>query len=280
MSKEKGFLIFYDWIPAFEALTPKDFKALMLAMWRYQMDGTPPPEFSNKAKAIATFIFPQIDRRKYMSEIGRKGAEARHFNGDSVMARHSRGTSEGISEAVGAVKAQVEAESNSKSDSKSDSKSESDQAVSVSESGSEDALEPCGGSAADARAEGGTLCAAEEGEGGACGAPKGRGYGRHGNVYLSAEEYLELCRRIKRADDYIDRFSEKLHSKGYRYPNHFKTICEWWERDSRLENVGAGYSSPESPKTDGGSFETDEFFAAAVRRSLGEDAVEKTGEIY
>ena len=52
MNTEKGFLFFYDWMPAFEALSAQDFKKLFIAMCRYQFDGTLPSDLSNKAKAI------------------------------------------------------------------------------------------------------------------------------------------------------------------------------------------------------------------------------------
>lgn len=91
------------------------------------------------------------------------------------------------------------------------------------------------------------------------------GWGSHNNVFLSTEEYLTLRREIPAADRYIDRFSEKLKQKGYRYPNHFAAIMQWWEEDKRKEVSEVGGSEP--PR---GSFDTDEFFEAAVRRSLGE----------
>ena len=93
---DKGFLIFYDWMPALEGLTPKDFKTLMTAIWRYQEFGTPPPEFPNKVKAISLFIFPQIDRRKQSAEYGKKGAEVRRANGKKASA-----DSEGAGRVVG-----------------------------------------------------------------------------------------------------------------------------------------------------------------------------------
>ena len=100
-------------------------------------------------------------------------------------------------------------------------------------------------------------------------AEEGRGWGRYGNVILSTEEYLSLSRRIPDVSAYIDRFSEKLKEKGYRYSNHFKAILDWWERDRHLGPVGShssGRQDGEEPRQ--GSFDTDSFFEAAVRRSL------------
>ena len=98
----------------------------------------------------------------------------------------------------------------------------------------------------------------------------GQGMGKYSNVYLSTEEYLAICREIKNADAYIDRFSEKLKTRGYRYPDHFAAILEWWARDKNFAGGGTSPVSDPEP-SDGGSFDTDAFFEAAVRRSLGED---------
>lgn len=75
MAKDKGLLFFYDWQPAFEALSGDDFKALFLAMLDYRRDGTPPPEFEGMAKIAASFVFPAIDRSAKLSEAGRNGAK-------------------------------------------------------------------------------------------------------------------------------------------------------------------------------------------------------------
>ena len=276
MSKEKGFLIFFDWITAFESLSPKDFKTLMLAMWRYQMDGTPPPEFSNKAKALATFIFPQIDRRKHMSEIGRLGAEKVNCKNTAATARRKEAGVYGDGVARGVATAQVRVKSESKSKSKTKSKSESesesesksDAVSSLRERDLAYSLDTPTGSA-DARAERCEEYIFGEKEDGS--AEGRKAWGRYGNVYLSTEEYLAICQKIGSADAYIDRFSEKLHSKGYRYPDHFKAICEWWERDKGFERQEPQNTGSEGKTT--GSFDTDKFFEAAVRRSLGEETL-------
>ncbi len=73
MANDKGLLFFYDWKPAFEALSGDDCKALLLAMLDYRREGIPPPEFEGGAKIAAAFIFPAIDRSIKLSSAGRKG---------------------------------------------------------------------------------------------------------------------------------------------------------------------------------------------------------------
>lgn len=270
MNREKGFLLFYDWMPAFESLTPKDFKTLIVALCNYQRDGTPPPEFSNKVKAIASFVFPQIDRRKYLSALGKKGAAAKlgavglSAPGQKLAASHPS------SVADGELRSLPEAKDRDQDKDREKTKTETETESVLADGGDR----PCEGGKAAARADKEEVNALEKEE--KEGAEQaGGGYGLYKNVYLSTEEYLSLRRLIGNADAYIDRFSEKLYSKGYRYPSHFRAICEWWERDRQLGGGRLPFSEPQ--KSDGGSFDTDEFFAAAVRRSLGEDAFPSDG---
>lgn len=82
MSAENGFLFFYDWTEVFERLAPKEFKELFLAMLKYQRDGVEPPQFTGKAEIAAMFLFPQISRRKYCMESGKKGGAKRVESGN------------------------------------------------------------------------------------------------------------------------------------------------------------------------------------------------------
>lgn len=280
MNKDKGFLFFYDWMPAFESLNPKDFKDMIIAMCNYQKDGTPPPEFSNKAKAIATFVFPHIDRRRHMSEIGKKGAEALHSRASTSAFGQSDANGAGSGKAKASVTAQDKVKDKSKSGSISESNKETAEAA-KEDDGSADARrkeegeifseEKGGRSVTDSSSEDeATSAEAETDEPCRDGSAQYKyGWGTHNNVYLSTEQYLALRRLIPAADRYIDRFSEKLAQKGYRYPDHFAAISDWWERDRKLESGRALPASDPHPE-DGGSFDTDEFFEAAVKRSLGE----------
>lgn len=89
--------------------------------------------------------------------------------------------------------------------------------------------------------------------------------GKHKNVILSDEDYEAIIASGIPAD-YIDYFSERLIKGGYHYPNHAKTIREWWKRDSKTwELTRKQREQQEDFKT----FDADEAFAAALGRRYG-----------
>ena len=79
-SSDKGFLFFYDWLEPFSTLSGDDFKRLFLAMVEYQKNDVEPPEFQGKAKFLAMFVFPQLQRRKISSKAGKSGMSRRWQN--------------------------------------------------------------------------------------------------------------------------------------------------------------------------------------------------------
>ena len=52
----------------------------------------------------------------------------------------------------------------------------------------------------------------------------------------------------------------KLKSKGYKFDDHYSTILLWAQKDGKKPVTESGVS---------GSFDTDEFFEAALRRARG-----------
>ena len=83
-------------------------------------------------------------------------------------------------------------------------------------------------------------------------------YGQFENVMLTEEEYEALKKKIPDADHRIEIFSCKLKAKGYRYEDHFATILLWFAEEKNQS------------KTTKGSFDIDDFFEAALRRTYGE----------
>lgn len=65
--------MFSEWLEAMEYLSPKDYKAIVNAIYRYQLYDEAPPEFTGKAAMVGKIIFPCIAKRKQLSENGRKG---------------------------------------------------------------------------------------------------------------------------------------------------------------------------------------------------------------
>ena len=74
---DKGVLIFGEWFEAMNMLSPKDYKSLMNAIYRYQLLGEEPPEFKGKAGMMSSVIFPYIKRRLATARAGKKGSSAR-----------------------------------------------------------------------------------------------------------------------------------------------------------------------------------------------------------
>lgn len=90
-----------------------------------------------------------------------------------------------------------------------------------------------------------------------------KAYGQFKNVYLEDEEYADLVKRFPRADEIIEQFSLKLKAKNYKYDSHYAAILCWQKEDE--SKADANKSSI------GRSFDVDDFFNAALRRSYEEE---------
>ena len=89
----------------------------------------------------------------------------------------------------------------------------------------------------------------------------GERFGEYGNVVLSRAKYQKLIEDFpKLADQYISRLSEYLQQhQSKSYDDHNCVIRSWIKADLKKQQTEHQ-----------GTFETDSFFEAAVRRSLGE----------
>lgn len=56
-------------------------------------------------------------------------------------------------------------------------------------------------------------------------------YGSFLNVFLSGEDYKKLHTDFPECDEYIERLSRYMASKGKTYPNHAATIRSWILQD-------------------------------------------------
>lgn len=94
-------------------------------------------------------------------------------------------------------------------------------------------------------------------------APVKYGRGPYRNVMLSDIGLKELEERFgaARAESLIADLSYKLYQKNYRYSDHFAVIVEW-SKQQALSNTEGGSRAA--------SFDVDEFFAAAVKKGVGE----------
>ena len=292
---DKGVLIYNEWFDAMENLSPKDFKAMIYAMYNYQIHDIPPPEFKGKSAIMSSVIFPYIKRRKQQSERGKLGAEAKASRiyrasreampppspqeierDENSIPSASSGASSDASRGASSDASSQRIVKKSVEENKIAENNLKERSVSEPSTGD---TPPAPSASPDADDEEALTLALAPVE-------KQKGYGVYGNVFLSTSEYLLIKNTIDDAEKYIDNFSAKLYAKGYRYPNHAQAILDWWKKDSRLPGDGGSAAVSPTPggsfgssgaKTapsgsfgSGGSFDTDSFFEAAVKRSLGE----------
>lgn len=89
-------------------------------------------------------------------------------------------------------------------------------------------------------------------------------YGVRSNVMLCEREYDDLRTRFDDFGERIDRLSHYLASTGKDYASHYETILKWAKED---EGKDAEKKKAEAKKREAqGSFDTDEFFNAALAR--------------
>lgn len=73
-NSNRGVLFLYEWFEAMESLSPKEYKTMMNAIFRYQLYGEEPPEFKGKTALLSRIIFPYIGRRIMATRAARIGA--------------------------------------------------------------------------------------------------------------------------------------------------------------------------------------------------------------
>lgn len=80
MAKKDGIYFYTDWIAPFEKLDRAELGELVLAMMKYFQYGEKPPKFEGLSAMAADFIFPQIDRSMDYARLGQKGGIAKREN--------------------------------------------------------------------------------------------------------------------------------------------------------------------------------------------------------
>ena len=102
------------------------------------------------------------------------------------------------------------------------------------------------------------------------------GRGPYKNVMLSDVGVAELEERFgkARAGALIADLSYKLYQKNYRYSDHFAVIVEWEEKERGNPSTANAVPLPLTREArevgKAASFDVDEFFKAAVKRSAEE----------
>ena len=73
MKNELYMPFFYDWIPTFEDLNPRDFKRLFLKMVKFHQNPTEIPKPRGSTKQAEGLLLPQLKRLITCRENGKKG---------------------------------------------------------------------------------------------------------------------------------------------------------------------------------------------------------------
>lgn len=81
-----------------------------------------------------------------------------------------------------------------------------------------------------------------------------KSYGSYGNVWLNTAEFEKLHEMYSDADAKIERLGEYMMTSGKTYASHYATIVHWAKEDAAKEASTS-------------SFDTDDFFEAALRRA-------------
>lgn len=87
-------------------------------------------------------------------------------------------------------------------------------------------------------------------------------HGMYKNVLLTDDEYKKLSEQFRDLGTRIDRLSEYIEMTGKKYKSHYAVILNWARRDGESTQKASGFT--------GASFDTDEFFEAAVKKSYGD----------
>lgn len=81
-------------------------------------------------------------------------------------------------------------------------------------------------------------------------------YGENNNVLLTDDEYKKLQVKVKEYQKWIDALSRYISQSGKHYESHYHTILNWSRPESKNNSSDTS-----------GSFDTDDFFQAALKRS-------------
>jgi hypothetical protein len=84
-------------------------------------------------------------------------------------------------------------------------------------------------------------------------------HGMYKNVLLTDDEYEKLRAQFRDIEARINKLSEYIEIHGKKYKSHYAVILKWARDDSERQRQERGGTES--------SFDTDEFFELAVRRS-------------
>ena len=250
--KDNGFLLFYDWKAPFAALSGDECKKILMAMFDYARDGTEPPEFEGMAQMAACFIFPAMKRRKESVENGSKGGYKKAENAASKANGTDFADDTGVSDTVYPPTTPLIPPYNDAATTRQDIDKDIDENKNIDYRQDDDKTVTASSVVGLAK----SIC-----------------------DWIDYPTVLtrELCQRIEGSgydyEDYRRLFEtanecDFLKGKGGR---GWKASLEWLI-EHMYEVTSGKYRAWDKPAENASSsFDTDEFFEAALRRSYGAD---------
>lgn len=252
-----GFLFDKHWESAMRKLKPKQFYQLFWEFYDYHMSAgsikIPSHHEDQRLETMVSLIQPQIKKRLCCARVFGKGGElSRDAHGDAHSDTH------GVAHSAAVCDAPIVREGKGKECNRMD-------CMGVEGSGDSDAV-PLQEGDFPTLQDPPLPPPPQEKE-----IKNKKGYGEKNNVMLTEEEYARLTGVLGIPLAYVDKFSEKLASHPYQYSDHAKALAEWWEQDKGKPQWSyRGKSDAYAPQNYQSSFDTQDFYNAAVRKSMGD----------
>lgn len=235
---DSGFLFLYDWLPMMDMLPPKEFKALLLALIERQRENKALPTFKSPlTDSFARIIEPTIRRRLEGADANKRAPK----EADGSEVGYTHGSEVGYTLAsTPSTAEQSEAE-----------KSEAKQSAITAElSGANTTPSP---------AEPVTEEAAKPQEA----------------LRALSEPEKEALREKGIPEDYIEeRATRALQIERRCGRSTTQSLIDWWRQD-RPKTIP--YRGEEPREQQKGSFDTEDFWDAALRRTYGDDKADFWG---
>ena len=75
-----------------------------------------------------------------------------------------------------------------------------------------------------------------------------RAHGFFSNVLLTDEEFQKLAAEIPEYEEYIEKLSHYIESKGKKYKSHYATILMWHRKDCEKKPAAPAETLPQAPR--------------------------------
>ena len=73
-------------------------------------------------------------------------------------------------------------------------------------------------------------------------------HGFFANVLLTDDELQKLAEEIPNYEEYIEKLSHYIESKGKKYKSHYATILMWHRKDSEKQPAAPAETLPQAPR--------------------------------